>query len=94
MSAKQSSSGQSSLSTVACVTQLLNEKLFNKLDDARRKMALWRYDYNNVRLHSSLENQTLVEARRVLDHFEAIASCAMAQNETTDYKIQTRKLSL
>ena len=52
-------------------------------------MAVWRYDYNNVRPHSSLENQTPVEARRALDHFEATAHDAVAQNETPDHKIQT-----
>ena len=34
--------------------ELLNEEIFDTLDDARRKLALWRYDYNNVRPHSSL----------------------------------------
>ena len=27
--------------------ELLNEEIFDTLDDARRKLALWRYDYNN-----------------------------------------------
>ena len=32
--------------------ELLNEEIFDTLDDARRKLALWRYDYNNVhRIH-------------------------------------------
>ena len=35
-------------------TELLNEEIFDTLDDARRKLALWRYDYNTVRPHSSL----------------------------------------
>ncbi|WP_300073724.1 hypothetical protein, partial [uncultured Ruegeria sp.] len=26
-------------------TKLLNEEWFDNLDDARRKLALWRYDY-------------------------------------------------
>ena len=47
------------------------------------KLALWRYDYNNVRPHSSLGNQTPAEARR-----------ALAQNDDEEYEIQTRKLSL
>lgn len=34
--------------------ELLNEEIFDSLDDARRKLALWRYDYNAVRPHSSL----------------------------------------
>lgn len=37
--------------------ELLNEELLDNLDDARRKLAIWRYDYNNVRPHSSLNNQ-------------------------------------
>jgi transposase InsO family protein len=41
-------------------------KLFGKLDDARRKLALWRYDYNNIGPHSSLEYKTPAEARRAL----------------------------
>jgi len=27
---------------------LLNEELFDTLEDAGRKLALWRYDYNNI----------------------------------------------
>ena len=74
--------------------ELLNEELFDTLDDARRKLALWRYDYNNVRPHSSLGNKTPVEARRALEQFEGSARGALAQNEATEYEIQTRKLSL
>lgn len=28
--------------------ECLNEEMFDSLEDARRKLALWRYDYNNV----------------------------------------------
>jgi len=28
--------------------ELLNEELFDSLDDARRKLALWRCEYNTV----------------------------------------------
>jgi len=85
----------------------LNEEIFDTLDDARRKLALWRYDYNNVRSHSSLGNQTSAEARfswfarkplpakgRALEQFEGSTHDALAQNETDEYEIQTRKLSL
>ena len=41
---------------------LLNEELFDSLADARRKLAIWRYNYNNVRPHSSLENRTPAQA--------------------------------
>jgi len=32
--------------------ELLNEEIFDTLDDACQKLALWRYDHNNVRPHS------------------------------------------
>ena len=75
-------------------TKLLNEEWFDNLDDARRKLALWRYDYNQVRPHSSLDNKTPAEARRALEQFEGSAHDALAQNETEEYEIQTRRLSL
>ena len=57
-------------------------------------MVLWRYDYNSVRPHSSLDNQTPAEARRALEQFEGSAHAALAQTETKEYETQTRKLSL
>lgn len=74
--------------------ELLNEEIFDTLDDARRKLALWRYDYNAVRPHSSLGNQTPLEARRTLEQFEGSAPGALAQNGRPDYQSQTRRLSL
>lgn len=47
--------------------ECLNQEIFDSLADARRKLALWRYDYNNVRPHSSLGNKTPAEARRALE---------------------------
>jgi len=32
----------------------LNEELFDRLADARRKLAVWRYHCNNARPHSPL----------------------------------------
>jgi putative transposase len=32
--------------------------MFDSRDDARHKLALWRYDYKNVRPHLSLGNRT------------------------------------
>lgn len=95
--------GERPLSVIACNhlpgngslrDELLNEELFDSLDEARRKLALWRYDYNHVRPHSSFGNKTPVEARRALEQFEGIAHDALAQNEAKEYEIQTRKLSL
>lgn len=74
--------------------ELLNEEIFDTLDDARRKLALWRYDYNNVRPHSSLGNQTPADARRALEQFDGSAHDALAQTDDEEYEIQTRKLSL
>jgi|TARA_R100000501_G_C2587049_1_gene88276 hypothetical protein len=30
--------------------ELLNDEIFDSLDDARRKLAFWRYDYNTPAL--------------------------------------------
>ena len=68
------------------------EDIFDSLADTRRKLALWRYDYNNVRPHSSLGNQTPAEARRALEQSEGSAPAALAQPETDDY--QKARLSL
>ncbi|SES35483.1 Integrase core domain-containing protein [Tranquillimonas rosea] len=54
--------------------ELLNEESFDTQDDARRKLALWRYDYNAVRPHSSLGNQTPLAASRTLEQLEGSPS--------------------
>jgi putative transposase len=72
----------------------LHDELFDSLADARRKLALWRYDYNAVTPHSSLGNQTPLQSRRTLEQFEGSTLGAIAQNETEDYENQTRRLSL
>jgi hypothetical protein len=74
--------------------ELLNEEMFDSLEDARRKLALWRYDYNNVRPHSSLGNQTPAEARRMLEQFEGSAPGALAQTNDDEYENKIRRLSL
>ena len=60
---------------------LLNEEMFDNLDDARRKLALWRYDYTHVRPHLSLGNQPPAEARRTLELNEGSAPDALAQKQ-------------
>lgn len=69
-----------------------NEEIFDSLVDARRTLALWRYDYNNVKPHSSLCNKTPAEARRTLELLDGIAPGALATPEYDDY--QTQGLSL
>ena len=44
--------------------ECLNESWFTSLDDARRKIEAYRVDYNEVRPHSSLDNQTPNEFAR------------------------------
>ena len=73
--------------------EILNEELFDTLDDARRKLALWRYDYNNLRPHYSLGSRTPKHARQALELFEGSAPAALAKPETDDYQNQTRSLS-
>ncbi|MAQ39278.1 MAG: hypothetical protein CMO21_18900 [Thioclava sp.] len=68
--------------------------MFDTLDDARRSLALWRYDYKAVRPHSSLGNQTPLEARRALEQFEGSAPGALAHSNRADYQSQTCRLSL
>jgi putative transposase len=68
--------------------ECLNEEIFDTLADACRMLALWRYDYNNVRPHSSLENKTPAEARRALELFDSNAPDALATPETDDYQHQ------
>ncbi len=41
--------------------ECLNENWFISLDDARHKIEAYRIDYNEVRPHSSLDNQTPME---------------------------------
>ena len=72
--------------------ECLNEEIFDSLADARQTLALWRYDYNNVRPHSSLENKTPAEARRALEQSEGSATGALATPENDGY--QTSRLSL
>jgi putative transposase len=61
---------------------------------AVQQLALWRYDYNTVRPHSSLGNQAPLEARRTLEQFESSAPGALAQTDQPNYQSQTRRLSL
>lgn len=53
--------------------ECLNEEVFSSLNEARRILALWRYDYNNVRPHSALENRTPTQERQRLAALNAAA---------------------
>ena len=71
----------------------LNEEIFDSLDDARRKLALWRYDYNTVRPHSSLGNRTPQQACRAPEQSEGPAPGAPASNGEPEYPNPTCRLS-
>jgi len=73
--------------------EFLNEEIFDTLDDARRKIALWRYDYSAVGPHSSLGNLTPLEARRALALSEGAAPGALALKPPADDQSQTGRLS-
>ncbi len=72
--------------------ELLNEELFDSLADARRKLAVWRYDYNNVRPHSSLGNRTPAQARRAFPQDGSVPPGALVPAGVHEY--QTGRLSL
>ena len=74
--------------------ELLNEEIFDTLNDARRKLALWRYNYNAVRPHSSLGNGTPLQALRTLEEYDGSAPGALAQHDRPKYQSETRRPSL
>lgn len=72
--------------------ELLNEEVFDSLADARRKLAVWRYDYNNVMPHSSLANRTPAQARRAFLQDGGVTPGALVPVGQHEY--QTGRLSL
>lgn len=65
--------------------EMLNEEIFQTLADARRRLKLWRHDYNHVRPHSSLGGLTPA-ARRALELEEGSTPGALAKPENLDYQ--------
>jgi putative transposase len=65
--------------------ELLNEEVFTSLADARRKLSIWRYDYNNIRPHSALNGRTPATARRSLELLDGSALGALAKPQTMKY---------
>lgn len=65
--------------------ELLNEQVFDTLADARRRLALWRHDYNHLRPHSSLGGLTPA-ARRSLTQLDGFAPGALARPEQAGYQ--------
>jgi len=65
--------------------ELRNEEWFDSLDDARRKLALWRYDYYQVRPHSSQRNKAPDERRRTLEEIEGSSYDTLAPIDDNEY---------
>ena len=65
--------------------ECLNEEIFDSLADARRTLALWRYDYNNTSLQPSLAGMPPAEAHRTLEESEGSAPGALAQPHADQY---------
>ena len=74
--------------------ELLNEEIFDSINEARRNLALWRYDYNTVRPHSSLQNLTPQQARQTFEQSEGSTPDALATDPEPEYQNPTRRLSL
>lgn len=65
--------------------ELLNEEVFENLHDARRKLALWRHDYNNTRPHSALGGLTPA-ARRSLEQSKGSTHGALPTQPQEPYR--------
>jgi putative transposase len=72
--------------------ECLNEEIFDSLADERRTLALWRYDYDNLRPHSSLGNNTPAEARRAFELLDGNAPGALATHGADHHQTQGRSL--
>lgn len=68
--------------------ELLNETVFESLADAKRKLSIWRYDYNAVRPHSALGGQSPTNARQALELSDGSALGALPNPKTMRYSSQ------
>ena len=68
--------------------ELLNEEIFDSIEEARRKLALWRYDYNTVRPHSSLKTSRYSKRVRRLSNLRAprLTRLHPTQNRNTKFQ--------
>lgn len=55
--------------------ECLNEEVFSNLNETRLILGAWRYDYNNIRPHSALENKT---PKQVRQHSAALRAAELA----------------
>lgn len=52
--------------------ECLNLHWFTSIEDAQRKIEAWRNEYNNLRPHSSIDNQSPAEFARAYRHNETL----------------------
>lgn len=71
--------------------ELLNEEVFDTLNDARRKLSRWRHDYNQVRPHSSLSGLAPADARRAFEPKTSSTHDVLAN--TVNSRYQTKGLT-
>lgn len=64
----------------------LNGELFDSRADARRKLAVWCYDDNNVRLYSSLGNRTPAQAHRAFPQNGSVTPDALVPAGEHEYQ--------
>lgn len=61
------------------------QNAFANLADARKRLSIWRYDYNNIRPHSALNGQSPATARRALELLDGSAPVALAKPKPMSY---------
>ena len=66
--------------------ELLNEEVFQSLADARRHLARWRYDYNNIRPHSTHNGKPPATARRTLELPDGSTPGGLAKPQNSNYE--------
>lgn len=65
--------------------ECLNEEVFETLGHARRVLARWRHDYNNVRPHSALGGQTPAGACRSPELLDGCVTDTLANTKSISY---------
>lgn len=66
--------------------ECLNEEVFQSLAEARSVLGVWRQDYNNVRPHGSLKNNTPARTRRSLELRKGSTHAAIAKPIINHYQ--------
>ena len=65
---------------------LLNEEFILTLDDARRKRAFGRYDYDHVKSHSSFGNKQLQKPVERLNNLRVPKKTGLSKSKSMEFK--------